>query len=245
MPETRQDTIPVATPSGTMSVVVRAPAGGGPLVVLFHDGPGIRPDIHEIADRLVAAGYLVAVPDLYYRVGELLSFDPRRGQAESARMMSAIETVTAGDVEGDTACALRALAEAGRWDGDRAACVGFCLGASVVLRVMGEDGTAFRVGAGFHPSFCVTDEPDSPHRAVPRIRGSLHMAFGAADEVASLQLNEPLLRNLAQAGTRSTVTIHPGAGHGFMMPYGRHFDAAASERSWAQTLPAIASGLAA
>jgi hypothetical protein len=64
--------IEVETPRGAMPVYLHQPGGDGPfpLVVLYMDGPGIRPALHGHAERLVRAGYAVAMPDLYY------AFDP-------------------------------------------------------------------------------------------------------------------------------------------------------------------------
>ena len=35
----------------------------------------------------------------------------------------------------------------------------------------------FRAGVGLHPSFCTTEDPDSPHLAVPSSTGSLYIGF--------------------------------------------------------------------
>lgn len=36
---------------------------------MFMDAYGIRPAMFELADKLATAGYCVALPDLYYRIG--------------------------------------------------------------------------------------------------------------------------------------------------------------------------------
>ena len=40
-------------------------AGGGPLVMVLHPWWGLNGDVMAFADRLTAAGFVVAAPDLY------------------------------------------------------------------------------------------------------------------------------------------------------------------------------------
>ena len=42
-----------------------ARAGPWPAVLFFMDGPGIRPALFEMAERLVGHGYYVVLPDLF------------------------------------------------------------------------------------------------------------------------------------------------------------------------------------
>src|SRR5580704_10372996 len=56
----------VFTPGGS--------AGPWPGVIFFMDGIGIRPALWEMGQRLADHGYLVLLPDLYYRMG---SYPPK------------------------------------------------------------------------------------------------------------------------------------------------------------------------
>lgn len=123
------DTIEVRTPRGTMPVHVHRPddAWAPAIVVLFMDAPGIRPALHEHAERLVGAGYTAVLPDLYY------PFDPaerpnadllKAGDPEEfKRMQGLVARVPDDDVLEDTTLMLEALPERATspWG-----CVGFC-----------------------------------------------------------------------------------------------------------------------
>ena len=52
---------------------VFTPADGGPWpgVILFMDGFGIRPTLFHMAQRLADGGYVVLLPDLFYRIGPI------------------------------------------------------------------------------------------------------------------------------------------------------------------------------
>ena len=52
--------------------------GSGPSVLFFIDGIGMRPAMHELAQRLAAAGYRVLMPDLFYRLGAYTAPDPAK-----------------------------------------------------------------------------------------------------------------------------------------------------------------------
>src|SRR6478672_7665336 len=44
-----------------------------PGVIMFMDGPGVRPALFEMASRLASGGYCVLLPDLYYRSGYVVA----------------------------------------------------------------------------------------------------------------------------------------------------------------------------
>lgn len=44
--------------------------GPWPPVLVYHDGRGYRPSQFELAQRIASAGYLVLLPDLFYRAGD-------------------------------------------------------------------------------------------------------------------------------------------------------------------------------
>ncbi|WP_394824652.1 dienelactone hydrolase family protein [Pendulispora albinea] len=57
----------VHTPDGTVSVLSKRPRSERPLpvVLLFHDGPGVQAT-HGVARRIANAGYYAPAPDRYY-----------------------------------------------------------------------------------------------------------------------------------------------------------------------------------
>ena len=62
------------------------------------------------------------------------------------------------------------------------------------LRTIGDHGDVVRAAVGLHPSFCTTDEPDSPHLAVPSYTGSLYVGFGSADTMQPAAANAALIQ---------------------------------------------------
>jgi carboxymethylenebutenolidase len=106
-------------------------------------------------------------------------------------------------------------------------CIGYCIGARSVLRAIRDRGDEFRAAVGLHPSFCTTDDADSPHLAVPSYTGSLYIAFGTADTMQPASANTPLI-DATNALAKGEAEIHEGADHGFGVYGGAYHDAAAS-----------------
>jgi carboxymethylenebutenolidase len=106
------------------------PAGKGPwpAAVMFIDGLGIRPAMMEMAERLSGEGYVVLLPNLFYRS------DRRRpmnafSDEERAKLMAVLGKTTIGAVRKDTGLT---SASAGRPEVKGSiACFGYCFGAAV------------------------------------------------------------------------------------------------------------------
>jgi carboxymethylenebutenolidase len=109
-------------------------------------------------------------------------------------------------------------------------CIGYCIGARSVLRTIGDHGDQFRVGVGLHPSFCTTDDPDSPHLVVASYTGSLYIGFGSEDAMQPASANTALIE-ATNALDKGEAEIHEGADHGFGV-YGPGHHEAAANRSY-------------
>ena len=74
-----RDEIAVETADGVAPAWVHRvhhlPDGGRAAVLMYPDAFGVRPAMHEMADRLACLGYLVLVPNVFYRAGAYPPFD--------------------------------------------------------------------------------------------------------------------------------------------------------------------------
>ena len=236
-----QTTIEVSTPRGTMPVHVHRRDDGPnpPLVVMYMDSLGVRPALHDHAERLAAAGYAVALPDLFYFVEPADLPRPDRlaaGDAdEFARMGALVARMDDAAVIGDTALMLSALHP----DHDRWGCVGFCMGGRYGLLAAERFAEGVSATALLHPSRLVTDDPDSPHLAAGEIRGSLYLGFGERDHVTPPSSIPPLREQLEAHGVAHRIEVIPQADHGFTMPGMPAYNQTAAERAWAGTLEVL------
>ena len=69
--------VDIKTADGICPTSVFTPNGAGswPGVIFYMDGPGIRPLLFEMGERLASAGYVVLLPDLFYRAGPYAPID--------------------------------------------------------------------------------------------------------------------------------------------------------------------------
>ena len=67
----------IPAPDGHSRGTLHVPDGDGPWpgVLVFPDAGGVRETFGRMGDRLAGLGYVVLVPDIYYRAGEWAPFD--------------------------------------------------------------------------------------------------------------------------------------------------------------------------
>ena len=229
--------IDVRTDEGTIDVHLHTPPGEGawPLVLLYMDAFGIRPALMSMADRLAAAGYAVAVPNLYYRHGAYPPFDPHAVAAEGpekVRFRSMIASLDHEMVMRDTRAVLAALDGATGVRPGAAAALGYCMGGGFALSAAGTFSDRFVLAASFHGGSLATDRPDSPHRLAAQIRGFVHVGAAEIDPTFDSAQAQRLRDAFDAAGVRYSFEVHQGAKHGFAVTNHLAYDRAASERHW-------------
>jgi carboxymethylenebutenolidase len=71
--------IEIKTTDGICPCYLYQPAAAepAPAVLVYMDGLGIRPAMLEVGERLATHGYLVLLPDLFYRAGPYEPMDPQ------------------------------------------------------------------------------------------------------------------------------------------------------------------------
>ncbi len=216
------ETVTLQTADGPMGVYIERPDGDDrplPVVVSFHHGPGLdEPSKHTM--RFIAEqGYYVISHDRYHRDAEWYVMTPElRSDPDAAkRFYGMLLGTTEEMVDRDLSAVLEHI------DGDQAAasdgmlrCIGYCIGARLVVHTMAKRHDRFGAGVGLHPSMCTTDQPDSPHLLVPEITGTMYVAFGSEDKSQSPADNVPFIDAVnAMPDGRGEAVVHEGANHGF------------------------------
>ena len=221
----------IDTPSGPMGVHVVRPDGDGPfpVVVFFHHGPGLEQGSKDTMERIADWGYYVVTHDRYHRDTKWYVMGERTDE-EIQKMFSLIMNTGEELVSADLEALLVWVASDPAARGGAMGCIGYCIGARSALVTMAERGDLFRACVGLHPSFCTTDQLDSPHLAVPSYTGSLYIGFGSEDQSQPASANGPLIE-FTNALDNGEAEVHDGADHGFGV-YGRAYHQAAADRSY-------------
>ncbi len=221
----------LVTKARPMGVHVVRPDSDGPfpVVVYFHHGPGLDDGSKESMGWIAAWGYYVISHDRYHRERAWMTRD-NMTEEEGKRFFDILLGTTEEMVEDDLAAVLAFV------DGDPAAreapmgCIGFCIGARSVVVTMAKHNDRFRAGIGFHPSYTVTDDEDSPHLGIADVEGSIYLGYGTEDTMQPASQQQPLI-DIVEARDDGEVEIHEGADHGYSIPGGR-FDQAAADLSY-------------
>ena len=146
----------IRTNDGACATYVAIPQSGGPFpaVIFYMDAGGIRPTILAMADRLANAGYVVLMPDLFYRHGPYGPLVPKDVFAGDWRaVLGPLMASTGNDKAAMNTAALLAYVDArGDIAGTRVGAVGFCMGAGMALASAGTYPDRFAAVASFHGS---------------------------------------------------------------------------------------------
>jgi len=183
----------------------------------------------EITASSGPMGAHVVRPDGYHRSEPWYTMQSRSDD-EINKMFGLVLGTTEDQVAEDLAALLAWLPEDPAARGGAMGCIGYCIGARSVLCTLRDHGEEFRAGVGLHPSFCTTDDVDSPHLAVPSYTGSLYIGFGSADTMQPASANTALIE-ATNALAKGEAEIHDGADHGFGV-YGPGLHEAAATRSY-------------
>jgi carboxymethylenebutenolidase len=227
--QTRTETI--TSPSGPMGVHVVRPEGDGPfpVVVFFHHGPGLDEGSKQTMARIAEWGCYVITHDRYHRAEPWYALTSRSDD-EMKKMFGLVMGTTEVQVAEDLGAVLAWLPSDPAARSGTMGCIGYCIGARSVLCTIRDRGDVFRAAVGLHPSFCTTEDPDSPHLAVPSYPGSLYIGFGSADTMQPASANTALI-DATNALAKGEAEIHDGADHGFGV-YGPAYHEAAAARSY-------------
>jgi len=189
-----------------------------------------------MGDRLAGMGYVVLVPDIYYRAGEWAPFEVATmftDERERARTGSLMSALTNDRIIADSGAYIDFLLARSEVTGSAIGTTGYCLGGRMSLLAAGGHGHKIAAAASFHGGrLAVADDPASPHLAAGRIAAAVYVAGAIDDNSFTTEQAELLDAALTAAGVNHTIEFYP-AHHGFAVPDNPTHDAAAEARHWA------------
>jgi carboxymethylenebutenolidase len=133
-----QEKISIATTDGACPTYVLTPEGEGPwpAAIFYMDGLAIRPALVAMAQRLADGGYLVLLPDLFYRAGPYAPMDPKQVfqlpdiRAALGHLFTSTDNRRAA---ADTAAFLEYLDTRKDVEGTKVGTTGYCLGGGAAV----------------------------------------------------------------------------------------------------------------
>ncbi|HEU4968919.1 MAG TPA: dienelactone hydrolase family protein [Sphingomonas sp.] len=240
-PVTAKD-VSVKTADGSADAALFYPSGKGkwPAVLMWPDILGLRPVFREMGKRLAAQGYVVLVPNPYYRARKApvvegpFDFNNRE---DMARISAFRDGLTDAMVDRDSAAFITFLDAQPQTDRKRKAGVqGYCMSGPLSFRTAAVRPDRIGAVATFHPGALVTDKASSPHLLIPRTRAA-YLVLIAKNDAERMPKEKPDLDAAFAAARRTAkVEVYP-ANHGWTVAGSQTYDEQQAERAWAELLP--------
>jgi carboxymethylenebutenolidase len=207
---------------------------------MWPDILGLRPVFREMGKRLAGQGYVVLVPNPYYRTKKAPvvegAFD-FNSKEDMARIMALRGGLSDAMVDRDSAAYVDFLDAQPQTDTRRKAGVqGYCMSGPLSFRTAAVRPKRIGAVATFHPGALVTHEPSSPHLLIPKTRAAF-LVLIAKNDAERMPKEKPTLDAAFAAAHRpATVEVYP-ANHGWTVAGSQTYDEQQAERAWAELLP--------
>jgi carboxymethylenebutenolidase len=242
--------IEISMGDGTADAVVYRPEGERqwPGVLHLTDIGGIRPAHRDMARRLAGEGYVVLMPNVFYRTSRPPVLVRKPGDDEEVfwkRFTDLTSPLTPEAIAADAAIFVDTLARhAAAVPGSRLGVVGHCYTGAYALRVAAGCSERVAAAASFHGGSLVTDAASSPHLALPRIQAQLYFAHAVHDRSMPEEAIRKLEAALGAWGGRYRSETYEGAHHGWTASDNPAYNAAQAERAFQALTELFATALA-
>ena len=230
--------VTVKTSDGSCDAVLFHPTGQGrwPAVLIWPDIMGLRPAFRDMGRRLAAEGYVVLVPNPFYRsakapvIGDNFDFS---NPEQRNRLMGYRGAMTNDGIDSDAKAYLAFLdAQPQTATGKKAGVQGYCMGGALSFRTAAAvSGRIAAVGSFHGGNGLVTKNPDSPHLLIPKTQASFLVLQAQNDDAQQPTVKDDLKAAFAAAGKTATVQVYH-ANHGWCVPGGQVYDQGEAERAW-------------
>jgi carboxymethylenebutenolidase len=240
--------VDIRTPDGTADAYFVHPAKGAyPGVLMWPDIFGLRPAFRQMGKRLAGAGYAVLVVNPYYRTQraptapEHANFDDPTTQAALMKLRG---TLSAATTQTDAVAFVQWLD--GRAAVDRHKRIGtggYCMTGPFTMRTAAALPERVGAGASFHGGGLVTDQPDSPHLLIPKMKARYLIAIAESDDKREPATKDVLREAFAKAKLPAEIEVYAGTIHGWCPLDSKVYNHDQAEKAWSRMLALFKSAL--
>lgn len=230
--------VDVKTDDGTADAALFHPEGRGPwpAVLIWTDRLSLRPAFREMGRRLAAQGYVVLVPNPFYRVsrapvvtGPIVVTDP----VFRARLDQLSGSITPEGTVRDARAYVAFLDAQPQTDKTKKMGVhGYCSGGSLAVRTAAAVPDRIAAVGSFHGAALVTKAPTSPHLLIGQTKARYLFCVATDDDQKDPEAKTVLKATLEQTGRPGTVEVYRG-NHHWCISDTEPYNPAEAERAWA------------
>ncbi len=215
-----------------------------PGIIDYPDIGGVRETSREMSQRVANEGYLVLSPNVFYRFGPPPVFADVPWDFTNPRTLKRFADLTTPLVGEAFAADARAYVDT--LDANGAApgpigVVGHCFTGGLALRTAAAVPDRIAVAVSFHGGgLYKKDDPNSPHRDIPKIKASLYFGHAKDDGSMPAEAIKSLEEELANWGGQYESKVY-NAGHGWTVTDNPTYNQPEAERAHAKLLSLLAS----
>ncbi|MEI9890020.1 MAG: dienelactone hydrolase family protein [Caulobacteraceae bacterium] len=241
----KETDVSIKTPDGDTDAALYTPAGKGPFpgVVIFTDILGLRPAFRDMGKRLASSGYVVLVPNPFYRTKKgLLVEGPFDFSKDFAKLQPHTAAITPEGTTKDLTAWVAYLDDLPQTSKKaKLGVTGYCMGGPRVVEASAI--RADRVGGAMsnHGGGVVSNAPTSPHLLAPKIKAKTFFAIAQNDAMRQPDQADKLKAAYAAAGNPCGAEVYK-ADHGWCVSDGAAYNKAEAERAWTQMLATFKEG---
>ena len=229
--------IDVPTPDGIADCHFVHPVEGAHAgVLIWPDARGLRSVYRQMAARLAEAGHAVLVVNPYYRGrrAPVLEEGARASDPGTMEILRPLLATLSPQTHVSDSIALLAFldTQASVDTSRKVGVMGYCLGGPIALRAAAAVPERVGAAASFHGIRLVTDEPESPHRLAPQMRGRFLIAIAEDDDAREPEAKQALRAAFASAGLSAEIEVYAGAMHSWCTADSPVHNAEQAERAW-------------
>ncbi len=238
--DVKESNVVIKTPDGEAEAHFAHPVTGkAPAVLVWPDAFGLRPAFTQMGKRLAESGYAVLTINPYYRTAKVpalpagLDFAKPDDRAQIMKLMSTLSPAThVTDAKAfigwlDTQSAVDT--------GKKMGTTGYCMGGPITMRTAAERPDRVGGAASFHGGGLVTDQPNSPHLLVSKIKAQYLFAVAQNDDQQQPTAKDVLRQEFDKNKLKAEIEVYP-AQHGWCPPDAAVYDQAQAEKAWSRML---------
>jgi carboxymethylenebutenolidase len=233
--------VEIRTPDGTADGYFVSPSKGAhPGVLVWPDIFGLRPAFRQMSKRLAGSGYSVLVVNPYYRT-QRAPVAPEHADFDDAKtrdaLMSLRSTLTPATTQIDAVSFVQWLDRQPAVDRHKhMGTTGYCMTGPFTLRTAAALPERIGAGASFHGGGLVTDQPDSPHLLIPRIKARYLIAIAESDDKREPATKDVLRDAFAKAKLPAEIEVYAGTIHGWCPIDAKVYNHDQAEKAWSRML---------
>jgi carboxymethylenebutenolidase len=210
-----------------------------PAVILIMDGFGPRAHLYQMARTISSRGFYVLLPNMFYRVRRAPVIEMKLPLCPEDmpdlfkdHLMPLLNGYNPELGLSDIGAFLDFLSQQPQVLPGKTRLTGYCFGGAMSIRAAARYPDKINAVGSFHAGRLVTDDANSPHLLLDKIKAELYIAHADNDQSMTPEQIACFKTALDQSGIKYEVELYKGAAHSFTMADLPAYNEAAFNRHW-------------